>query len=65
MTVNRTADWKPIRVKLSQKKVNTEQIKLGAFIGDNVVVGAGNTIEPGTVVGPEETIPARYTVSRK
>ena len=63
MTVNRTADWKPVSVKLGSKKFNTKRIKLGAFIGDNVVIGAGNTIEPGTVLESEKVVPACYTVS--
>lgn len=64
MTVNRTVDWKPIHVKIGKKTINTERVKLGAFIGDNVVIGAGNTIRPGTVIAPNKILPARYTVTK-
>ena len=63
MTVNRTVDWKPVQVKQGTKKIQTEWVKLGAFIGDNVVIGAGNTIEPGTVVEPGKIVSARYSIS--
>lgn len=63
MTVNRTVDWKHISVKLGKNKFETERTKLGAFIGDNVVIGAGNTIAPGTVINPGTIVPACYTVS--
>tara|TARA_B100000686_G_scaffold342652_1_gene422213 strand:+ start:133 stop:1341 length:1209 start_codon:yes stop_codon:yes gene_type:complete len=63
MTVNRTVDWKPVQVRQGSKKIQTERSKLGAFVGDNVIIGAGNTIEPGTVVGPKKIVSACYSVS--
>jgi hypothetical protein len=39
--------------------------KLGAFLGDGVVVGAGNTIQPGTIVAPGKVLPACYSVKHK
>jgi len=36
-----------------------------AFVGDDVVIGAGNTIQPGTVVLPGKNIPACYSVTNK
>ncbi|MFQ5451406.1 MAG: bifunctional sugar-1-phosphate nucleotidylyltransferase/acetyltransferase [Nitrospinaceae bacterium] len=65
MTVNRSIDWKPVTVKNGKKTVNTGSSKLGAFIGDNVVIGAGNTIQPGTVVEPGRILPAQYSVTNK
>lgn len=65
MTVNRHIDWKPIAVQNGRVKMPTDKIKLGAFIGDNVTIGAGNTIEPGTVVPPGKILPARYSVTSK
>jgi bifunctional UDP-N-acetylglucosamine pyrophosphorylase/glucosamine-1-phosphate N-acetyltransferase len=64
MTVNRTVDWKPITVK-NGKRISTGMSKLGAFIGDGVVIGAGNMIQPGTVVHSGEIIPACYSVTHK
>ncbi len=65
MTVNRAIDWKPISVKSGNKKIDTGRAKLGAFIGDNVVIGAGNTIEPGTVIPHGKVLPASYSVKSK
>ena len=65
MTVNRALDWKPIAVKNGKKTIDTGMIKLGAFIGDNVVIGAGNTIEPGTVIPQGKVMPSCYTISRE
>ncbi len=63
MTVNRSVDWKTISVKNGRKARDTGLTKLGAFVGDNVVIGAGNTIQPGTVVTPDQILPARYSVT--
>jgi UDP-N-acetylglucosamine diphosphorylase / glucose-1-phosphate thymidylyltransferase / UDP-N-acetylgalactosamine diphosphorylase / glucosamine-1-phosphate N-acetyltransferase / galactosamine-1-phosphate N-acetyltransferase len=65
MTVNRTVDWKPISVKNSKRSIGTGMTKLGAFLGDDVVVGAGNTLPPGMVVAPGKILPACYTVNKK
>ena len=64
MTVNRTLDWKPIIIKNGKKTIDTGMVKLGAFIGDNVVIGAGNTIEPGTVIPPGKIVPSCYSITR-
>lgn len=65
MTVNRTVDWKPISVKIGKRRIETGMTKLGAFLGDDVVVGAGNTLPPGMVVAPGKILPACYTVNQK
>jgi len=65
MTVNRTVDWKPISVKDKQGKTLTGMSKLGAFLGDGVVVGAGNMIQPGTVVHSGKIVPACYSITHK
>ncbi len=65
MTVNRTVDWKPISVKNGKRSIKTGMTKLGAFLGDGVVVGAGNTLQPGTVVAPGKILPACYSVKQK
>ncbi|MBI4389782.1 MAG: NTP transferase domain-containing protein [Nitrospinae bacterium] len=62
MTVNRALDWKPIRVDNGRKKYETGMVKLGAFVGDNVVIGAGNTIQPGAVIPPGKVFPACYSI---
>ena len=65
MTVNRNIDWKPISVKNGKGPIKTGMIKLGAFLGDGVVVGAGNTLQPGTVIAPGKIISACYSVKQK
>jgi len=65
MTVNRSIDWKPISVKNGKRPTSTGMSKLGAFLGDGVVVGAGNMIQPGTVVHSGKVIPACYSLTNK
>jgi len=65
MTVNRTVDWKPISVKNRKGDISTGMSKLGAFLGDGVVVGAGNMIQPGTVVHSGKIVPACYSITHK
>ncbi|MFQ5481990.1 MAG: sugar phosphate nucleotidyltransferase [Nitrospinaceae bacterium] len=62
MTVNRMLDWKPVRVRHGKQIHDSGRAKLGAFIGDQTIIGAGNTIEPGTVVPHGKVFPARYSV---
>jgi NDP-sugar pyrophosphorylase family protein len=65
MTVNRNTNWEKIQVKNKKNVFSTKMKKLGAFVGDDVVIGAGNTIQPGTVVLPGKKIPACYSVTNK
>ena len=65
MTVNRTVDWKPITVQNRKGQASTSLSKLGAFLGDGVVVGAGNMIQPGTVVHSGKIVPACYSLTHK
>jgi len=51
MTINRTIDLAPIKVKVNRAAVNTGLDKLGAFIGDGAVIGASNTLAAGAVIG--------------
>ncbi len=65
MTVNRAMDREPISVKNGKRPIATGMKKLGAFLGDGVVVGAGNTLQPGIVIAPGKTFPACYSVTQK
>lgn len=65
MTVNRTDDLRPITVRIGNKSISTGLTKLGAFIGDNVIIGAGNSIRPGTIIPPGKVYPSRFTVPSK
>ncbi len=62
MTVNRNTNWEKIKVRNGKANLATNMKKLGAFIGDGVVIGASNTIQPGTVVPPGKNLPACYSV---
>ena len=50
MTVNQPIGQSEVKVKIKGKPANTGLKKLGAFIGDNAVIGASNTIASGTIV---------------
>lgn len=63
MTVNRTIDRKPVVIKNGKKSFPTGLEKIGAFIGDNAVIGAGNTIRAGTIIKPGRVVPSRYSVT--
>ena len=65
MTVNRNVDWEKVQVKNGKTVFSSDLRKLGAFIGDDVTIGAGNTIQPGTVVFPGKTLSACYSIANK
>ena len=64
MTVNRNLGWEKVQIKNGKTILPSGLKKLGAFIGDNVIIGAGNTIQPGTVISPGKTLPACYSVKK-
>lgn len=64
MTVNRNLGWEKVQIKNGKTILPSGLKKLGAFIGDNVIVGAGNTIQPGTVISPGKTLSACYSVKK-
>ena len=63
MTVNRNIDWEKVQVKNGKTCLPSGLEKLGAFVGDDVTIGAGNTIQPGTIVLPGKTLPACYSIT--
>lgn len=65
VTINETLDHSPIAVDIRGEMVETELIKLGAFIGDDVKIGAGHKIEAGTVVAGGTIIPHNISVGGK
>jgi bifunctional UDP-N-acetylglucosamine pyrophosphorylase/glucosamine-1-phosphate N-acetyltransferase len=65
MTVNRNIDWQKVQVKNGKTPLPSGLVKLGAFVGDDVTIGAGNTLQPGTVVSPGRILSARYSVTNK
>ena len=63
MTINENMDHTPIVVDVRGEAMDSGLVKLGAFMGDDVKVGAGNTIAAGTVLVPGTTIPHHATVT--
>ena len=50
------SDKKLIVIKGPDENVETGIKKIGAFLGDNVEVGCGSVLNPGTIVGRESNI---------
>lgn len=51
ITSNVKSDKKLIAIKAPAGSIDTEMKKIGAFLGDNVEVGCGSVLNPGTIVG--------------
>ncbi len=50
ITSNVKSDKTPVVIKW-EKEISTGMKKVGAFLGDNVEVGCGSVLNPGTVIG--------------
>jgi len=62
MTINESMDRTPVRVEVRGDLVDSGLTKLGAFLGDDVKVGAGNTLAAGTVLAAGTQVPHHFTV---
>ena len=56
ITSNVKSDKKLVVVKKKKKKIETGLKKFGAMIGDEVEVGCGSILNPGTVIGKNSNI---------
>ncbi len=56
ITSNVKSDKKLVVIKGKNEKIETGIKKIGAMIGDNVEVGCGSVLNPGTVVGKNTNI---------
>lgn len=56
ITSNVKSDKKLVVVKNGKEKIETGLKKFGAMIGDNVEVGCGSILNPGTVIGKNTNI---------
>ena len=62
MTINENMDRSSVRVDVRGEAVDSGLTKLGAFMGDDVKVGAGNTLAAGTVLAPGTCVPHHATI---
>ena len=56
ITSNVKSDKKLIVVKNGEQKIETGLKKMGAMLGDNVEIGCGSVLNPGTVIGKNTNI---------
>ena len=56
ITSNVKSDKKPIVIKGADVPVETGLKKIGAFLGDEVEIGCGSVLNPGTVIGKQSNI---------
>jgi bifunctional UDP-N-acetylglucosamine pyrophosphorylase/glucosamine-1-phosphate N-acetyltransferase len=61
MTINGNLDRSTVKTAVNRKVMDTHLEKLGAFIGDDAVVGSGNTLMAGAVIDTKVKIPHHYT----
>ncbi len=62
MTVNTDIENKTIKTRINDKYIDSKLQKLGAFIGDDAVIGASNTILPGTIIPHKAKIPHKGSI---
>ena len=56
ITSNVKSDKKLVVIKCLDEKLETNLKKVGAMIGDNVEVGCGSVLNPGTIIGKNSNI---------
>ena len=56
ITSNVKSDKKLVVVKVGTERIETGLKKFGAMLGDEVEVGCGSVLNPGTVIGPHSNI---------
>jgi len=56
LTSNVKSDKKLVTIKCGEEKIETNLKKTGGFLGDNVEVGCGSVLNPGTIVGKDSNI---------
>ena len=61
-TVNHTVDYSEVICHTSSESIPTGLSKLGAFIGDQVSIGARHTLGPGSIVQQGQIIPDNITL---
>ena len=62
VTINENLDHSPISVDLRGESTRTGLKKLGSFIGDDVKIGASNTLAAGSILEPGTIVPHNATL---
>lgn len=62
MTINENMDRSSVRVDVLGELIDSGLAKLGAFMGDDVKVGAGNTLAAGTVLSAGASVAHHATI---
>ena len=65
ITSNVKSDKKLVVIKGKSKEIETGIKKIGAMIGDNVEVGCGSVLNPGTIIGKNTNIYPLSSVRKK
>lgn len=56
ITSNVKSDKKPVVIKAGETRITTGMKKIGAMLGDEVEVGCGSVLNPGSIIGPHTNI---------
>ena len=56
ITSNVKSDKTNVDIKIDGKKISTNRKKVGAVLGDNVEVGCGSVLNPGSIIGKNTNI---------
>lgn len=56
ITSNVKSDKKLIEIKCKGEKIETRMKKIGAMLGDNVEIGCGTVMNPGTIIGRHSNV---------
>jgi len=51
VTANLRFDYRTVRMRIKEETLDSERIKLGAFIGDGAKIGIGSLVMPGVKIG--------------
>lgn len=56
ITSNVKSDKTPVKINYGDSKIETGLKKFGAMLGDNVEIGCGSVLNPGTVIGKNSIV---------
>lgn len=56
ITSNVKSDKTLVEIRVGDEKIKTGLKKMGAVLGDNVEIGCGSILNPGSVIGPETNV---------